>query len=67
MQHVHARAIAIALSVVAGFIIWKPREAAAADAPTYLVDPAKGDDANPAGQPWKTFGKLNSVKLAPGD
>ena len=67
MQHFHTKAIAIALSVVAGFIIWKPRVAAAADAPTYLVDPAKGDDANPAGQPWKTFGKLNSVKLAPGD
>jgi hypothetical protein len=34
---------------------------------TYLVDPAKGDDTNPAGKPWKTFGKLNSLKLAPGD
>ncbi|MEI6178227.1 MAG: right-handed parallel beta-helix repeat-containing protein, partial [Verrucomicrobiota bacterium] len=34
---------------------------------TYLVDPAKGDDANPAGMPWKTFGKLNSIRLAPGD
>jgi hypothetical protein len=33
----------------------------------YAVDPARGDDANPAGKPWKTFGKLNSVKLAPGD
>lgn len=33
----------------------------------YLIDPAKGDDANPAGKPWKTFGKLNSIKLAPGD
>ena len=34
---------------------------------TYLVDPVKGDDAKPAGMPWKTFGKLNSIKLAPGD
>jgi hypothetical protein len=34
---------------------------------TYRVDPAHGDDANPAGQPWKTYGKLNSIKLAPGD
>ena len=34
---------------------------------TYLVDPAIGDDANPVGKPWKTFGKLNSIKLAPGD
>ena len=34
---------------------------------TYRIDPAIGDDANPAGKPWKTFGKLNSVKLAPGD
>jgi len=24
---------------------------------TYLVDPVKGDDANPAGKPWKTYGK----------
>jgi hypothetical protein len=34
---------------------------------TYLIDPAKGDDTNPAGKPWKTFGKLNSINLAPGD
>lgn len=34
---------------------------------TYLVDPATGNDANPAGKPWKTFGKLNSIRLAPGD
>lgn len=31
------------------------------------MDPAKGDDANPAGKAWKTFGKLNSIKLAAGD
>jgi LDH2 family malate/lactate/ureidoglycolate dehydrogenase len=34
---------------------------------TYVIDPVKGDDANPAGKPWKTFGKLNALKLAPGD
>ncbi len=33
---------------------------------TYLVDPLNGDDANPAGKPWKTFGRLNAVKLARG-
>ncbi len=36
-------------------------------ATTYQVDPVNGDDRNPAGKPWKTFGKLNSIKLAPGD
>lgn len=34
---------------------------------TYVIDPVKGDDANPAGKPWKTYGKLNSITLAPGD
>lgn len=34
---------------------------------TYLVDPSHGNDTNPVGKPWKTFGKLNSIKLAPGD
>lgn len=34
---------------------------------TYRIDPAGGDDANPAGKPWKTFGRLNAMKLAPGD
>lgn len=34
---------------------------------TYHVDPVAGDDANPPGKPWKTFGRLNAVKLAPGD
>ncbi len=34
---------------------------------TYRVDPVNGDDANPAGEPWKTYGKLNSIRLAPGD
>jgi hypothetical protein len=34
---------------------------------TYLVDPVAGDDSNPVGKPWKTFGRLNAVKLAPGD
>ena len=34
---------------------------------TYLVDPVNGNDANPVGKPWKTFGHLNAVKLALGD
>ena len=34
---------------------------------TYLVDPVHGSDTNPAGKPWKTFTKLNSVELTPGD
>ncbi len=34
---------------------------------TYRVDPVGGDDANPPGEPWKTYGRLNAVKLAPGD
>jgi hypothetical protein len=34
---------------------------------TYLVDPVAGDDTNPAGKPWKTFGRLNAITLVPGD
>ena len=34
---------------------------------TYMIDPVKGNDANPIGNPWKTFGKLNSIHLAAGD
>ena len=34
---------------------------------SYVVDPVKGDDANPAGKVWRTYAKLNTVKLAPGD
>ena len=34
---------------------------------TYAVDPVKGNDANPAGKAWRTYAKLNTVKLAPGD
>ncbi len=34
---------------------------------TYRIDPVSGDDANPPGKPWKRFGRLNEVKLAPGD
>lgn len=34
---------------------------------TYLVDPSQGNDNNPVGKPWKTYGKLNSIKLASGD
>jgi len=34
---------------------------------TYVIDPVRGDDANPVGLPWKTYGKLNAIALAPGD
>ena len=34
---------------------------------TYPIDPVHGDDTNPPGKAWRTFGKLNSVQLAPGD
>jgi hypothetical protein len=34
---------------------------------TYRIDPVHGDDANPPDKAWRTFGKLNSVQLAPGD
>jgi hypothetical protein len=34
---------------------------------TYNIDPVNGDDANPAGKPWKSFAKINAAALAPGD
>ncbi|MEI7913014.1 MAG: hypothetical protein WCK77_25620, partial [Verrucomicrobiota bacterium] len=34
---------------------------------TYLIDPARGNDTNAPGKPWKTFGKLNAMHLAAGD
>ena len=62
------KAKALALAVVAGCAVTALHASAATgDGETYLVDPAKGDDTNPAGMPWKTFGKLNSIKLAAGD
>lgn len=33
----------------------------------YFIDPEKGDDANPAGMPWRTFARINSRRLAAGD
>jgi hypothetical protein len=33
----------------------------------YTVDPEKGDDANPAGKPWRTFVRINALRLAAGD
>lgn len=36
----------------------------------YAVDPIRGDDANLPGRadkPWRTFAKLNALRLAPGD
>ena len=34
---------------------------------TYVVDPVAGDDANPPGKPWRTFARVNALRLAPGD
>ena len=34
---------------------------------TYFIDPVKGDDSNPPGKLWKSFRKINAMKLAPGD
>ena len=34
---------------------------------TYYVDPAKGNDANPPGKPWRSMAKINALMLAPGD
>ena len=34
---------------------------------TYYIDPAKGNDANPPGKPWRSFAKINALMLAPGD
>jgi Right handed beta helix region len=62
------RTRAFVLPFIAGCLIAALHASAATcDGETYLVDPAKGDDANPAGKPWKTFGKLNSIKLSAGD
>lgn len=47
--------------------IWAAQPATSPGNSTYLIDPAKGDDANPAGKAWRTFGRLNAEKLAPGD
>ncbi len=34
---------------------------------TYHIDPVRGNDSNPPGKPWRSFAKLNTVQLAPGD
>ena len=33
----------------------------------YTIDPVKGDDSNPIGKTWKSFARINAMKLAPGD
>ena len=60
------------MKIILGYVILIPLLAGAALAAepvrfTYAVDPVKGDDANPAGKVWRTFAKLNTVKLVPGD
>lgn len=68
MPQLPGKAEAFTLAVVAGCLMASLHAGAATRADlTYVVDPATGDDNNPPGKPWKTFGKLNSVKLAPGD
>jgi hypothetical protein len=68
MHHTRGKAEILTLAIIAGCTMAAlDARASTTDVRTYFVDPAKGDDANPAGKPWKTFGKLNSVKLAPGD
>ena len=41
--------------------------AAEASGVTYVVDPVKGNDANPAGKPWRSIAQINALKLVPGD
>lgn len=33
----------------------------------YRIDPVAGDDSSPPGKPWRTFARLNALRLAPGD
>jgi hypothetical protein len=63
------------------FMLWTKPAAAAdslgAEGPmispgdtVYTVDPLQGDDSHPAGQtdkPWRTFAKINALRLAAGD
>lgn len=50
-----------------------PEDSARVSSPggmTYFVDPARGDDAyagTKADQPWKSFARVNALKLAEGD
>ena len=30
---------------------------------SYYIDPLNGDDANPAGKPWKSFARMNAIAL----
>jgi len=60
------------MKILLGCVILTSRLACAALAAapggfTYAVDPVRGNDANPAGKAWRTYAKLNTVKLAPGD
>lgn len=41
--------------------------AATVAANVYRIDPHSGDDAHPPGKPWRTFARLNAVRLCPGD
>jgi Right handed beta helix region len=68
MRHISGKAEFLTFALVAGSMMAALHVSASTESdPTYLVDPANGDDSNPAGKPWRTYGKLNSIKLAPGD
>lgn len=59
------RFIPLRLALVAIICGWLPASAA-----TYFVDPATGDDTRTgtsAKAAWKTFEKVNAIKLGPGD
>jgi hypothetical protein len=43
-----------------------PRTASPGDT-TYVIDAARGDDANPPGKPWRSFARVNGLVLAAGD
>jgi hypothetical protein len=55
------------LTLLAALLLTPLAALHAAGSMTYQVDPIAGDDANPPGKPWKTFGRLNAVKLVAGD
>ena len=71
----NARAVAACLLAALGMCVAARGETEPADGTlvispgdtTYRVDPVNGDDANPSGEPWRSYGKLNSIRLAPGD
>ena len=64
-------AVALLCSFFAPLLAGEPntdaRRIVSAGNTTYRIDPLRGDDANPPGKWWRSFAKLNTVQLAPGD